>query len=92
MILVVGATGLLGGHIARKLLDRGKPVRLLVRQGSAYDGFVTAGAEAVIGDLKDPDSVRAACRGVDAVITTQTLSAAMARTTSSRWITSATTT
>ena len=70
MILVVGATGLLGGHITRRLLDQGKPVRLLVRQGSAYDKSVTAGAEAVIGDLKDPDSVCAACRGVDAVITT----------------------
>lgn len=70
MILVVGATGLLGGHITRRLLDQGRPVRIVVRQGSDYDGLVTAGAEAAIGDLKDPHSVRAACRGVDAVITT----------------------
>lgn len=70
MILVVGATGLLGGHITRRLLDQGEPVRILVRQGSDYSGLVTAGVEAAIGDLKDPDSVRAACRGVDSVITT----------------------
>jgi NADH dehydrogenase len=70
MILVVGATGLLGGHITRRLLDMGKPVRILVRQGSAHEGLVTAGAQAAIGDLKDSDSLRAACRGVDAVITT----------------------
>jgi uncharacterized protein YbjT (DUF2867 family) len=31
MILVVGATGLLGGHITRRLLDQGDPVRTLVR-------------------------------------------------------------
>ncbi len=70
MILVVGATGLLGGHITRRLLDQDEPVRILVRQGSDYDGLVTAGVEAAIGDLKDPDSVTTACRGVDSVITT----------------------
>ena len=70
MILVAGATGLLGGQITHQLLERGKPVRLLVRSGSTYDGLVNAGAEAVLGDLKDRDSVRAACQGVDTVITT----------------------
>ena len=34
MILVAGATGLLGGSIARNLLEAGKPVRILVRTGS----------------------------------------------------------
>jgi len=70
MILVVGATGLLGGQIARQLLDQGKVVRILVRSDSTYEPLVTAGAEAVQGDLKDLDSLRAACRGVEAVITT----------------------
>ncbi len=70
MILVAGATGLLGGQITRQLLDRGKAVRILVRSGSTYDALVAAGAQAVLGDLKDPESVRAACRGVDTVITT----------------------
>ncbi len=70
MILLVGATGLLGGRIARQLLERGNAVRILVRRGSTYADLVTAGAQAALGDLKDPDSVRAACRGVDAVITT----------------------
>lgn len=70
MILVVGATGLLGGTITRTLLGQGRPVRILVRPSSPYDGLVTLGAEPVLGDLKDPDSVRAACRGVEAVVTT----------------------
>ncbi len=70
MILVVGATGQLGGLIAKMLLDQGKQVRTLVRPGSAYEPLVAAGAQAVTGDLKDPDSLVAACQGVDAVVTT----------------------
>ena len=70
MILVVGATGQLGGLIARTLLDHGKPVRILVRGDSSYDHLVTAGAEPVTGDLKDPDSLPACCTGVEAIVTT----------------------
>ena len=70
MILVVGATGYLGGLIARTLLDQGKAVRILVRPGSSYDDLVAAGAEPVTGDLKDPDSLPACCAGVEAIIST----------------------
>lgn len=70
MILVAGATGGLGGAITRRLLTGGKTVRILVRPGSSYDDLVTAGAEPVIGDLKDPTSLPAACKGVGAVVTT----------------------
>lgn len=70
MILVVGATGQLGGLIAQTLLDRGKPVRILVRDASSYDHLVKSGAEPVKADLKNPDSLRAACAGIDAVVTT----------------------
>ena len=70
MILVVGSTGLVGGMITRTLLDQGRPPRLLVRAASGYQEFVTAGAEATLGDLKDPASLALACRGVDTVITT----------------------
>lgn len=70
MILVVGATGELGGHVTRTLLDHGKPVRVLVRDGSNYDELVAAGAEPVIADLKDPGSLTKACMGAETVITT----------------------
>lgn len=70
MILVVGASGDLGGLIARMLLDEGQPVRILVRDGSSYDTLVAAGAEAVSGDLKEPDTLNAACDGADAIVTT----------------------
>ncbi len=70
MILVVGATGNLGGSIARALLAKGKKVRILVRPGSSYRELVDLGAEPVTGDLKEPASLHAACAGVDAVVTT----------------------
>jgi uncharacterized protein YbjT (DUF2867 family) len=70
MILVVGASGFLGGLIARSLLERGEQVRALDRGSGASDGLAEAGAELVPGDLKDPESLRAACDGVDAVVTT----------------------
>lgn len=70
MILVVGATGALGGMITRDLLSRGEVVRVLVRPGSEYGPLLELGAQAVMGDLKDPESLRRACTGVRAVITT----------------------
>ena len=69
MILVVGATGQLGGLIVRTLLDRGSPVRALVR-GPVEGGADPDGVDTVVGDLKDPASLAAACDGVSAVITT----------------------
>ena len=70
MILIVGSTGLVGGMITQMLLEQGRPLRLLVRPGSDYRRFVTAGADATLGDLKNPASLAAACRGIDTVITT----------------------
>jgi len=70
MILVVGSTGVLGGMIARLLLEQGLSVRILVRPDSSYAGLVELGAEPIFGDLKEPDSLGAACRGVDTLVTT----------------------
>lgn len=70
MNLVVGATGLLGGTIVRGLVERGDPVRAMVRDDAAEAALREAGAEPFRGDLKDPGSLAAACRGVSAVITT----------------------
>jgi uncharacterized protein YbjT (DUF2867 family) len=70
MILVVGATGLVGGLITRRLLARGQPLRILVRARSSYQPLEQAGARPVLGDLKDRASLDAACAEVDVVITT----------------------
>lgn len=69
-ILVVGATGQLGGRIARALLAQRKPVRILARPGSPYAPLTALGAEVAEGDLRDRRSLDAACRGVDTIITT----------------------
>lgn len=75
MILVVGATGQLGRMIVEALLDSGRDVRALVRSRAAHEALTAAGATATTGDLKDPESLRAACSGVEAVITTANSSA-----------------
>jgi uncharacterized protein YbjT (DUF2867 family) len=72
MNLVVTATGVLGGMVTRQLLAEGKPVRALVRPNSSYQQLEEAGAEIAIGDLRDPESLRAACAGVDHVIVSAT--------------------
>jgi len=73
MILVVGATGLLGSEICGQLAARGKHIRALARATSdpvKVDRLRAFGAEIAVGDLRDPASLAAACRGVSAVITT----------------------
>src|SRR5438128_1605158 len=72
MILVVGATGKVGGTITRQLLKQGHSVRILVRPKSHYQPLVESGAQTVFGDLKDPASLYAACQGIDSVITSAT--------------------
>src|SRR6266487_2802663 len=70
MILIVGATGNLGGAGTRMLLAQGQPVRILARAQSNYQPLQEAGAQVVLGDLKQRGSLDAACQGVDTVITT----------------------
>src|SRR5690348_8350303 len=75
MILVVGATGLLGSEICRRLVERGEAVRGLVRKTSdpvTVERLRAAGVETVVGDLRDRASLDAACRDVRAVVTTAT--------------------
>ena len=75
MILVVGATGLVGSEICGQLAARGKQVRALVRataDPAKVDRLRALGAEITVGDLRDANSLQAACRGANAVITTTT--------------------
>jgi uncharacterized protein YbjT (DUF2867 family) len=70
MILLCGATGDLGGRIARRLSAQDIAYRALVRPGSDAGTLEELGAEVVRGDLTDPASLTAAVDGVDVVITT----------------------
>lgn len=73
MILVVGATGILGSDICRRLRDRGLPVRGLVRAGSPGESALRAmGVDVCIGDLRNRASVETACTGVATIISTAT--------------------
>lgn len=74
MILVVGASGSLGGKIVRGLLDRGEVVRALVRPGRPHDSIGREGATVVVGDLRDRLSLDRACEGATAVVTTASAS------------------
>lgn len=72
-VLVVGATGIVGGEVCRLLAAAAKPVRALVRSTSNPEkvrALQALGVETVQGDLRDRASLAAACVGVDAVITT----------------------
>ena len=61
-ILVLGATGFIGGAIARRLLEDGHEVRALCRDPKTWDG------DARKGDLGDPSSIAAAADGCSHVI------------------------
>lgn len=70
MIFIVGGTGTLGQTLVRMLREQGRPVRVLVRPGSAAkaEPLRKLGAELVSGDLRDPASLEAGCRGATHVI------------------------
>lgn len=59
--LVTGATGFVGWHVARKLLDRGWRVRVLARDPARIREL--DGVEPARGDLRDPDSLARAIEG-----------------------------
>lgn len=72
MILVVGGTGDLGSRIVRRLRDGGHEVRCLVRPGADPAALRGSGVEVVRGDLADPRSLPAACRGTHTVVASAT--------------------
>jgi len=74
-ILVVGATGFVGGEIARKLALQKHKVTGLVRGGSAHPKakqLLSAGIEIVAGDLCIPETLVHAVRNSEPVVCTAT--------------------
>ena len=66
-ILVTGATGFVGSHVARLLVARGDSVRVLVRPSSDLRALDGLAVERAVGDLRLPDSLPAALRGIERV-------------------------
>lgn len=73
MVLTIGSTGMLGNEVVRRLRLSGKKVRALARETSKteqVERLRQSGAEVVFGDLKQPNTLKAVCRGVEEIIAT----------------------
>src|SRR5271165_7013613 len=67
MLLLTGATGLVGSAVLRGLVAEGTEVRCLVRDSRRL-GAQRVRVQIALGDLADPPSFRNALRGVDTVV------------------------
>ena len=64
-ILVIGATGRIGGDLVKGLAARGEEVRALVRNSEKAAAVQGHGVEAVVGDLEKHETLDEALQGVD---------------------------
>jgi dihydroflavonol-4-reductase len=68
LVLVTGANGFVGSHVAEALLARGERVRCMVRQTSDLSAIHQLPVEWAYADLREPADLRRACQGVDAIV------------------------
>ena len=68
VFFVTGATGLVGNNVTRLLLERGYRVKVLVRGESLPRSLAGLDVQRVSGDIRDSESLSAACGDVDCVI------------------------
>src|SRR5262249_45697331 len=66
-VLVTGATGFTGGHLAATLARRGDTVRALVRDAKKAAELTRAGVALQIGDLGDREALASAAAGVEVI-------------------------
>lgn len=69
-VLVTGASGFIGGHVAQALREAGHGVVALVRPTSNRTHLRSLGADFAVGDVTDFPSLVRAARGTDAVVHT----------------------
>src|SRR5271155_5675721 len=67
-VFLTGATGFVGTHVARELAGQGAQLRLLVRPTSNLRNLEGLPAETVVGDLLQPEFLRTAIRGCNALM------------------------
>jgi dihydroflavonol-4-reductase len=67
-VFLTGATGFVGHHVARALAAQGAGLRLLVRTTSNLGNLEGIAGETCVGDLAQPESLRSALDGCDAVV------------------------
>jgi uncharacterized protein YbjT (DUF2867 family) len=68
MILVTGGTGFVGSKVVHALRAEERPVRVLARRPEKQERFRSWGCEVVLGDMTEPDSLRSATEGCDAIV------------------------
>ena len=66
-VFVTGATGFVGSHVAQLLCAQGADLRVLVRATSRMENIADLKADRVVGDLRDPDSLKKAMAGCEFV-------------------------
>ena len=67
-VFLTGATGFVGHHVAHALNDQGADLRLLVRKTSNLKNLEGLRGDTVVGDLLEPESLKTALAGCDAVM------------------------
>lgn len=67
-VFLTGSTGFVGSHVARAYVDAGAELRLLTRASSNLRLLEGVGGERVVGDLRQPETLRAALRGCEALV------------------------
>ncbi len=67
-VFLTGATGFVGSHVARVYAAAGAELRLLTRSSSNLSAIEGLNAEVVVGDLRDPQRLRSAIQGCEAVV------------------------
>lgn len=69
-ILVIGATGYLGGKVVKSLIDKNVKIKALVRPSTDSSELKYLGVEICNGDLTKPKTIRQALHGVNVVVST----------------------
>ena len=67
-VFITGATGFVGSHVAQRYVAEGARLRLLTRSTSRLDSLSGLDAEIVNGDLRQPETLRSALEGCDALV------------------------
>lgn len=85
-VLVTGATGFIGGAVARRFAARGDSVAALVREGAGASDLETLGATVHRGSILDPNAIARAASDADVIVHAAGVASPRASTAALRWL------